>query len=142
MRRHLDREVALSQCGGVASRRQLLAMGVNPDWLDMGLYYRRILRVRIGWYALPGTSYAVLAAVRAGGRLTCVSALEHHAGREPQHPLHVAVPRNADPDRLGPGIVAHWMRGRIDGTNAAVSPELARRQAERCRRKAPNSPRS
>jgi hypothetical protein len=135
----MDREVALALCGGVAPRRQLLEMGVDPDWLDMGLYYRRIVPVRIGWYALPGTSRAVIAAVRAGGRLACVSALEYHEGREPEHPLHIVLPRNADHRRLSTDTIAHWTRGLIDGTHAAVSIELAHRQAERCRRKAPNA---
>jgi hypothetical protein len=138
MRRHLDRAEALAQCGGVAPRRVLLEMGVDADWLDMGLYYRKILPVRIGWYALPGTSPAVVAAVRAGGRLACVSALELHQGREPRHPWHIVLSRSADHRRVPADMVAHWTRGLIDGTHAAVSVELAHRQAAQCGRKAPN----
>jgi len=115
-------------------------MGVNALDLEMGLYYRRILPVRIGWYALPDVTEAVLAAVRAGGRLACVSALAHHAGTEPEHPLHIVLSRSADHRRMDPQMVNHWTRGLIDGTNAAVSVELAQRQADRCRRKAPKSP--
>lgn len=112
-------------------------MGVDADGLDMGLYYRKILPVRIGWYALPGTSPAVLEAVRAGGRLACVSALELHEGHEPRHPLHIVVPRSADHRRIPADMIVHWTRGLIDGTHAAVSPALARRQAAQCGRKAP-----
>jgi len=114
-------------------------MGVGGDVLDMGLYYGRILRVRIGWYALPGTSPAVVAAVRAGGKLACVSALELHDGREPAHPLHVMLDRGRHARRADPGIVIHWSRRSDEGPVAVVSAERARRQADECRRKAPNA---
>jgi hypothetical protein len=113
-------------------------MGVDGDVLDLGLYYQRILRVRIGWYALPDASPAVVAAVRAGGRLACVSALEWHEGREPSDPLHIVLNRASRARAVDPEIVIHWSRRADDQSVAVVSVELARRQAERCQRNAPN----
>lgn len=87
-----------------------------------------VLRVRRGWFALPSVRPAELAAVAAGGVLTCASALASRgvwvlAERE----LYVAVAPNAvrSPSR---GVLLHWREwpgcgaesSSLDGIRASV----------------------
>lgn len=129
--------------GGIASRRQLLAWGVDPGWIDVAAWYgRSVIRVRNGWFARPSENREVLRAWRVGGRLTCVSALAFHDGAEAGPVLHVEVPgwstQLRDPDdhrkRLRPdtAVVVHWARHRGPGTRRAVSPEHAEAVAAVC----------
>jgi len=133
----------IDRSGGIASRRQLLAWGVDPGWIDLAAWYgRHVIRVRHGWFARSGESPEVLRAWRVGGRLTCISALAFHEGAEPGPALHIEVPRNAcqlrDPDRrkarLGPEapVVVHWTRNPGPGTARAVTRDHAVEVAARC----------
>ena len=107
--------------GGIASRRQLLAWGLDPGWIDLAAWYgRSVIRVRNGWFARPSENREVLRAWRVGGRLTCVSALAFH-DQVPAGPvLHVEVPGWAtqlrDPDdrrtRLRPDAAVASCTGR------------------------------
>ena len=128
---------------GVASRGELVANGVDPGLIDVAVWYgRHIIRVRDGWYARPGERRDVIRAWRVGGRLTCVSAAEFHAGIEPGPVLHVEVPKSAvrlrNPDdrrrRLDPdaAVVVHWTRHPGPGDRRAVSQEHAEAVAARC----------
>jgi hypothetical protein len=128
---------------GLASRRELLVNGVHPGWIDIAAWYGwQVIRIRKGWYARPTERDDVLRAWRLGGRLTCVSAAEFHAGAHPGHVLHVEVPKNAarlrDPDhrgrRLGPdmAVVVHWTRHPGPGDRRSVSQEHAEAVAARC----------
>lgn len=87
----LERRIA--ECGGVAKipvraqrRDRVLAAGVDSG---------RLIRLRRGWYALPGADPAIQQSVRTGGTLTAVSAAKRAGlwviddGR-----LHVAVGRS------------------------------------------------
>ncbi|HEU0206649.1 MAG TPA: hypothetical protein VFQ74_08160 [Pseudolysinimonas sp.] len=135
----------IHRSGGIASRRQLLAWGVAPGWIDLAAWYgRHVIRVRHGWFARADEPPQVVRAWRVGGRLTCVSALAFHEGdsSDPGPVLHVEVPANAcqlrDPDRskkrLGPDarVIIHWTRNPGPGTARAVSPEHAAEVAARC----------
>lgn len=85
------------------------------DALDTG----HVERLRHGWYATPGADAATVAAVRAGGVLSCVSALAAHgiwvAHRE-QSTLHVRMSRHAE----STGIRVCHAFGPIPSTPTAV----------------------
>lgn len=59
-------------------RRDLLAMGYTDAQLRRALGRKRIFRVRHGWYSVPGAPEPGIRAVRVGGRLTALSALESY----------------------------------------------------------------
>ena len=125
---------ALAAAGGFASRRELLAMGCWPDFIDLSVRYRRILPVRKGYYASVDLHPLILRALRAGGRLACTTALAWYQGQPVSRfePVHVVVPRNASGvDRRG--AVVHWTRRELEGTRTLVSEEVARWQARSCR---------
>lgn len=110
-------------------RRDLLALGYTDGDLRVALAQKRIFRARQGWYSVPDAPEAGVRAVRIGGRLTSLSALESLGIPVPRQPrLHVAVKGTAsrlrDPVdrrmRLRPrsDVVVHWIDGsghRIDG---------------------------
>lgn len=82
--------------GGFLRRRDLLALGYNDRHITSALAARQIFRVRHGWYALPTMSDAAVHAVRIGGRLTGLAALESYGLRVPRRSqFDVAVPANA-----------------------------------------------
>jgi very-short-patch-repair endonuclease len=77
-------------------RRDLLRLGYTDRHIRFELGQRRIFRVRHGWYSVPDAPEPAVLAVRVGGRLTGVSALESYGLRAPRRPkLHVAVPVGA-----------------------------------------------
>ena len=59
----------------VVERATLDARGVPARHITDAVRAGDLLRLRRGWYALPGTPRAVVEAVRIGGRVTCTSAL-------------------------------------------------------------------
>jgi len=133
----------IDRLGGIVSRRQLLAWGVDPGAIDVAAWYgRSVIRVRKGWYARANESREVIRAWRVGGRLTCVSALAYHAGDEGGVVLHVEVRNGScqlrDPDnprkRLGPDarVVVHWTRYPGPGNERAVDQEYAASVAAVC----------
>jgi hypothetical protein len=94
--------------GGIASRRELVVNGVYPGWIDLAAWYRReVIRVRNGWFARTTERRDVIRAWRVGGRLTCVSAIEYHAGLEPA------------------AVVVHWTRHPGPGDRRSVAAEHA-----------------
>ncbi|GIT80991.1 hypothetical protein LLS1_26600 [Leifsonia sp. LS1] len=100
----------LRDLGGVASSAQLIAAGATAEALTRGVRSGTMMRPRRGYYALPAADPMAVNAVRAGGRLSCLSAAATYglwAGRDPR--LHVTVPakstRLADP---GVDVVRHW----------------------------------
>lgn len=58
------------------TRHQLLSMGVTANRLAAEVHAGSLVRVRRGHYALPRTHPAIVAAVRIGGKVACVSAAE------------------------------------------------------------------
>jgi very-short-patch-repair endonuclease len=69
-----------------------------------------ILRVRRGYYALPGTSLPVLQAIRMGGRLGCITAArELGVWSAESTATHIALDPHASRIRWGgPPSVVHW----------------------------------
>lgn len=77
---------------GVATYSQLLGTGLERQQIDQLVAVGRLVRVRRGWYALPSAHPDVLRAVRAGGALTCVSALRRHGvWVPPTSELHIRM---------------------------------------------------
>jgi hypothetical protein len=66
----------IRQKGYFLRRRDLLALGYTDAHLRSALAAHRIFRVRHGWYSVPDAPEAGVRAVRVGGRLTSLSALE------------------------------------------------------------------
>lgn len=129
----MDAARALSALGEpVATRAQLLAAGATPRDLTVAVRGRSLIRVREGYYAEPRTDPAVLQAVRIGGRLGCVSALQRHGIWVPPHPFpHVSVdpkasrlrsPRDrhrALEEQNRDGCEIHWTTA-VDDTDVSV----------------------
>lgn len=82
--------------GGFLRRRDLLALGHTDGGLRGALRRHRIFRVRHGWYSVPDAPEPAVRAVRVGGRLTGVAALESYGLRVPRRVrVDVAVPTHA-----------------------------------------------
>ena len=112
---------ALTMLDGTAQRRELVAAGVTGIQLAAAVHGGTAIRVRKGWYALPGTSSELIRAIRIGGRLACVSAAKHYGWAVGENPgLHVCITPNASrlrsPDdsskRISPlaerRVTLHW----------------------------------
>jgi hypothetical protein len=117
---------------GIASLRELLHSGHDRQHILMMIDYHRIVRVRFGWYAVPGTDERVFAAWRVGGRLACVSALAYYGVAAEPNELHVGVRGDATQLRKREGDVIHWSRRPGGDDRRVVSLALAVRQASRC----------
>jgi very-short-patch-repair endonuclease len=91
----LDDEIR--RLGGAAKTVELRMAGFSKGQLAAAVRTGRVLRPRKAWYVGPSTPPALAAAVRVGGRATCVTALHHHEVWLTDHiPLvHVAVHRSA-----------------------------------------------
>lgn len=80
----------------IATRRQLMRLGMSPLDLTEGVRAGQLLRVRRDRYALPSTTPAILEAVRVGGLLSCVSAADFHGIWVPDEPFtHIAMVHEA-----------------------------------------------
>jgi very-short-patch-repair endonuclease len=92
---HIEDEI--QRLGGAAKTVELRMAGFSKGQLAAAVRTRRLLRPRKAWYVLPSTPQALAAAVRVGGRATCVTALHLHDVWLTDHiPLvHVAVHRAA-----------------------------------------------
>ena len=94
---------------GAASTHQLVAAGATPRALTAAVRAGTLIRVRKGRYAPQGTPAPVLAALRAGARLTCVSAARSYGlwgGMDAR--THLLVPKHAGRSAGEPGQVRHW----------------------------------
>jgi len=128
---------ALVKCGGLATTAELAARGVERQQLDIAVMYRRVLRVRKGLWASLDLEPHALRALRAGGRLACVSALVHHGVIEDaDFALHVSAPLGVTswhPRPRREGVVRHWSRNRLPGDRLAVDADTAWAQFALCR---------
>ena len=78
--------------GGLAATFELYRDGHTRRGLALAVNSGSIIRVRQGWYALENTHPTLLEAVRVGGRLTGLSALDLQGfWSYPTDDLHVAV---------------------------------------------------
>lgn len=124
-------EAALRRRGGIARTSELLAEGVDPEFVRLAASSGRIVRLRPGWYAVRDVDPAVAEAIRLGGSLACRSALEHHGAGLGDGRLHVAI--RSGPRRVAAAdVVFHPTRIPLDDRTPAVSREEAERQAARC----------
>lgn len=118
---------------GLVRTRELVGVGVDEEWIRIARNYGKLIHVRQGWWALPGTPEMLLRAWRAGGRLACVSALAFHGvSLELGDHLHIEVSA-ASKGALRSGVCVHWSSSQSNGDRRAVSVEVALRQASRCR---------
>lgn len=87
----------IARRGGAAKTMELLAAGATAGRIRWALASGQILRARKAWYVLPGTPADLIAAVRVGGRATCVTALRRNGVWVTRAPVstHVAVHRAA-----------------------------------------------
>ena len=103
-------------------RRDLLALGYTDAQIRSALATHSIFRVRQGWFSVPDAPENAVRAVRVGGRLTGVAALESYGLRVPRRSVvDVAVTANAcrlrrpadRRARLEPadGTRIHWIDG-------------------------------
>ena len=77
-------------------RRDLLSRGYSDQQIATALGRHDIFRVRQGWYSVPDAPEEAVLAVRVGGRLTGISALQSYGLRVPRRDrLHIAVPIDA-----------------------------------------------
>jgi very-short-patch-repair endonuclease len=124
-------DVVIRRAGGFLRRRDLLAVGVTDARIRSALARHSIFRVRQGWYSVPGWHEQAVRAVRVGGRLTSLSALESYGLPVPRSAeLHVAVPPNANRlrrptdrrRRITPidAAVVHWTDRRSGGSRWRV----------------------
>src|SRR5690554_1698242 len=82
--------------GGLAATYELYSEGFTRGDLRRAVQHRLIIRVRQGWYALPGVHPDLMQAARVGGRLTCLSGIRlHGAWQYPTRSLHVATAANS-----------------------------------------------
>ena len=89
-------ERSIRRNGMFARRRDLLQRGFADRDIRRALQSRRVFRVRHGWYSVPDAPQAAISAVRVGGRLTGISALESYGLRVPRRDrLSISVPTNA-----------------------------------------------
>lgn len=63
---------------GIFTRRELLALGYDDGAIRRACEAGDLIRLRSGWYAIRTHDPQAAVAVRAGGALSCVSALQHH----------------------------------------------------------------
>jgi hypothetical protein len=128
---------AISDCGGLATTAELASRGVERQQLDIAVMYGRVLRIKKGLWATPDFTPQALPALRAGGRLACVSALVFHGEIEDAgFDLHLAAPLGVTswhPRRNRRDVVHHWSRQPLPGDRLAVSSATAWAQFALCR---------
>jgi very-short-patch-repair endonuclease len=118
---------------GVARRRDLLAAGFTDRRIAAAVRSGRLRRLRRGWVGVIGLDPRIVAAVAAGGRVSCASALAargvwvlHEDG------VHVAVPDGSH-HRSHPGCRIHHRVLRTARTRGIVeSPPEALEQLWHC----------
>jgi very-short-patch-repair endonuclease len=128
----------------IRTTRELLQAGAQPRELTEAVGSSRLIRVRRGHYALPGTDAKLLHAVRIGGRLGCVSAAARWGIWVVDDPFaHVSMKHQASRlrspadrrVRLSPdnrnGCTLHWWPT-SGQTGSVVSPIDALSQLVRC----------
>lgn len=110
--------IRLRSLGGVASLADIGATPTEQRALARAFSRGLLIRPRRGVYALPDAHPDVIRAARIGGRLTGVSALEHHGlWVPPAHEnteLQVEVPVSISVPPPGAGTFqarVHWVRG-------------------------------
>jgi very-short-patch-repair endonuclease len=114
---------------GFSTTAELRADGYTVERIRAEIGAGVLERVIRGWYCRPGTDRGAVRAMRAGGRISCVSSLALLGGwLPPESPLHVGFPSHASGRRLArrgapDGTVTHWHpKAAATGSDYAVTP--------------------
>lgn len=106
----------------VLTTAQLHRRGVTPSRIEHAVATGDLVRVRRGWYALRHADPSTLAAVRAGGRLSCISLLAlHGAWARDDGRVHVRVARGRAVRRASE-VRLHWTRDSLELEHAHDTP--------------------
>lgn len=112
---------------GVVTRTELLASGMTRTVLGSMIDTGQIIRLDRSRFALPGTHPRIMAAVKAGGTLTCVSALRQRGVSVlDDEQVHVRRPiRRRRDHALGHGLTEctappMWPDHPMDGIDSAL----------------------
>jgi len=130
--------------GGLIPTFRLRQCGIGARRIAALCHSGRLVRVRQGWYVLPGMPRTVVEAVRVGGQLTCHGALDMlgvWAVKDSR--LHVAVDDDAtqlrtahDPrrrrERRDRRVRVHWRRASTATRSVIASLEDALSDYARC----------
>ncbi|GGF22337.1 hypothetical protein GCM10007298_17800 [Williamsia phyllosphaerae] len=84
---------------GVYTWRDLLQRGLTQSQARRRIQDGDLVQLRRGWYATRFADPSVVAAVRRGGVLSCVSALRMHGVWVPEHPMSVHARANSKNSR-------------------------------------------
>lgn len=117
------------------TRRELERQGYSAEAITRAVATGALLRLRRGRYCTPDADPVLQCAVRAGGRLTCVSELRRlGVWVFDDADLHVAVAPNAGRLPVLPGVRRHWTTPRPGRGSSAqhVSPSEAVEAALGC----------
>jgi very-short-patch-repair endonuclease len=114
----------MARRGDIAHSAEARAAGFSRQTMADAVKQGLLKRVRRFWLIGPGADDALVRAVAAGGRLSCVSAASRHGLWVPPHStLHIAVKPTAS--RVPrEGIVAHWSIGPAPVSQYAVEDHL------------------
>ena len=101
----------MARRGDIAHSAEARAAGFSRQTMSDAVEQGLLKRIRRSWLIGPTADDALVRAVAAGGRLSCVSAASRHGLWVPPHSaLHIAVKPTAS--RVPrEGIVAHWSIG-------------------------------
>ncbi len=109
---------------GFATTRELRAHGATERMLTAAVRAGILLRARNGWYSTRSSTDPAFIAVRVGGRLTGLSAIEAMGGWVWRRPdvVHVSVRPVASRIRGldDPNVVIHWDDSGDGGTRSVV----------------------
>ena len=140
----MDLPTEIVRRGGLARTRELLRAGATSHQLTRAVRVGHVVRVRQGWYGMPDADGILEAAVRVGGRATCVTAVAAHGlWAFASSTIHVRVPahhsRLRRPDdalrrrTVDDDVVVHWRRGGT-GTRHLMGVEDALRDMIGCQK--------
>lgn len=141
----MDLIKAINRRGGLAATHELYSQGATKHALGRAVACGSIIRVRQGWYALPGGDAPCEEAVRVGGRLGCTSAARLH-GLWVRDSIHLHVSVKAHDGRLrsrhdkrvrlatlrSPAVTVHWDDVDAAGTRFALGPRECLREMALC----------
>ncbi|MDT0157756.1 type IV toxin-antitoxin system AbiEi family antitoxin domain-containing protein [Microbacterium sp. ARD32] len=119
----------------ILTRDDLHEAGLTTHYITAGVREGRLVRLRRGVYVAEDVPAHIADAVRAGGRLACLTLLQligvfvlEQPGLHVQMPPHLSRSRHRRPD----SAKLHWEECRGDETRHAVSIRDAVRQSIRC----------
>ncbi|PKI91908.1 DNA/RNA helicase [Actinomycetales bacterium SN12] len=96
---------------GIAHTSEIYAAGFSKRAVGVAVSRRTLVRVRRSWIATPDCDPALLAAIGAGGRLTCVSQARRLGLWVPDDDaVHLVVPPGAGKTKAANGKI-HWSAG-------------------------------